>query len=141
MVDIPPNARLLQANAKMIELYVLIVQEGVFSITGVNPLQAKHVKYDRIYEEADSTKAVFEEIQFARGLAIIDYIQAVRQLEKFKKKDLFKSLIQKSAVGFEKAHELDGIEQCLVQARRLLDKKHKTKFDDEKDIKSFISRI
>jgi hypothetical protein len=62
MVDIPPNARLLQANAKMIELYVLIVQEGVFSITGVNPLQAKHVKYDRIYEEADSTKAVFEEI-------------------------------------------------------------------------------
>ena len=90
MVDIPQNAELLQANAKMIELYVLIVQEGVFSITGVNPLQAKHIKYDRIYEEADSTKAVFEEIQFTRGLAIIDYIQAVRQLEKFKKRDLFK---------------------------------------------------
>jgi hypothetical protein len=87
MVDIPQNAELLQANAKMIELYVLIVQEGVFSITGVNPLQAKHIKYDRIYEEADSTKAIFEEIQFTRGLAIIDYIQAVRQLEKFKKKD------------------------------------------------------
>ena len=112
MVAIPPNARLLQANAAMVELYVLIVQEGVFSITGVNPQQARHMKnmnYDRIYEEADSTKAVFEEIKFARGLAIIDYIQAVRQLERFGKKVLFKSLLQKSALGFEKAHELDGI--------------------------------
>jgi hypothetical protein len=93
----------------MIELYVLIVQEGVFSITGVNPSQAKHVKYDRIYEEADSAKSIFEEIKFVRGLAIIDYIQAVRQLEKFKKRDQFRTSLQKSALGFEKAHELDGI--------------------------------
>ena len=109
MIAIPHNAELLQANTKMIELYVLIVQEGIFSITGVSPLQSKHIKYDRIYEEADGARDLFEKIEFERGLAIIDYIQAVRQLEKFKKKEEFKSLLKRSAEGFEKAHELDGI--------------------------------
>lgn len=62
MIAIPHNRELLQANTKMIELYVLIVQEGVFSLTGVNPQQPKHIKYDRIYEEADSARDLFSSI-------------------------------------------------------------------------------
>ena len=56
---------------------------------------------------------------------MIDYVQAVR-LGKFKKVKESKELLKQSALSFEATQELDGIEQCLKVAQKLLHPKRKT---------------
>lgn len=119
---IPEAAWLLRANAQMLELYVSIAQEGVFAMNGPSMQQQnwnRRIKYDSIYEQADGMRAFYEEIQYKRGLAMIDYVQAMRQLEKFKKVKEFKDSLKRSALGFEATQELDGIEQCLKVAQKV----------------------
>lgn len=80
---------------------------------------------------------------------MIDYVQAVRQLEKFKKVKEFKELLKQSALGFEATQELDGIEQCLKVSKKLVRSKRKTnlksldtgEFDISKGNQAFVVEI
>lgn len=78
---------------------------------------------------------------------MIDYVQAVRQLEKFKKVKEFKELLKQSALGFEATQELDGIEQCLKVAKKLVRSKRKTNLKSldtsefDKEHRAFVVEI
>jgi soluble cytochrome b562 len=80
---------------------------------------------------------------------MIDYVQAGRQLEKFKKVKEFKELLKQSALGFEATQELDGIEQCLKVAKKLVRSKRKTnlksldagELDNAKENQAFVAEI
>ena len=81
IVEIPDESKLLIANTMMLELFVLISQEGMFSLTSV---RGTPKYYDNIYEHANEIRSYIEQIGFKRGLAIIDYIMALRII-RFKK--------------------------------------------------------
>ena len=52
LIEIPDEAKLLRANTMLLQLYVSITQEGIFTMNGLGLQQQKnrHLKYDRIYE-------------------------------------------------------------------------------------------
>ena len=41
---------------------------------------------------------------------------------------------------FAKAHELDGIQQCIQMAKKLKEKKY-SEYEDQKQIETFINEI
>jgi len=43
-----------------------------------NESKKKHNIVDPIYEKADEIKRIFEQIQFKRGIAIAEYVKAIR---------------------------------------------------------------
>ena len=61
-------------------------------------------------------RQVFQEIQFTRGLAMLDYVQAQRQIKRFEVQE-YKRLLKSAALGFAASHEVSGIEQCLSLAK------------------------
>lgn len=75
---------------------------------------------DPVYEKASEIRSFFEELQFVRGLAMLDYVQAMRKLQRNKNLKEFKERIQSSALQFEQAHEVCGIQQCIELAKRAL---------------------
>ena len=88
-------------------------------IAQTTPGGRKPKYYDEIYEHANEIRSYFERIGFKRGLAIIDYIMAIRII-KFKKMIQFKNLIKSSADFFFHQSDLDGIKQCVKMANRVL---------------------
>lgn len=106
----------------MLELYVIIADEGVLPGFNYGQPQAKvaGIKLDTIYEEANEKRLFFEQIGFKRGLAILDYIQAIRQAVKFKKLNTYKDMIKQSALKFKDVHDICGIQQCLTSTKKYL---------------------
>jgi len=107
IVEIPDEAKLLRANTMMLELYVTIM-DSMYSITGMGK-QNRHIKLDRVYEAAHEMRQFFVELQFQRGLAMIDYVQAKRQIKKFGDVHAFTKLLVSAARGFAESHEVEGI--------------------------------
>ena len=66
---------------------------------GMQPGQANR-GYDPVYEQASEISLLFEEIQFIRGLAILEYIQALRLIKRQRKPKEFKEKIKASALKF-----------------------------------------
>ena len=60
----------------------------------------KVMKHDHVYEKANEMKPSFEEYQYRRGLAMLDYIQATIILKKFKKVNEFKRHMLDSVKSF-----------------------------------------
>lgn len=114
MIDIPDSSILLLANLKLLELFMLnddVKQEHMaLTRSGRHYKKAKNRYEDPIYEFCHQVKQSFENIQFTKGLAILLYVQAKRQIKKFKRTDRFKELIDESAKNFEKVHCLQGVQ-------------------------------
>ena len=103
----------MRANTMMIELYVAISQEGSFAINGINQINKnRSLKYDVIYETANVIRIFYQELQFKRGLGILDYIQAVRIHKKYRDLDKFKEHMLQSANHFLSTNDLEAIKQC-----------------------------
>ena len=75
-VEVPESSKLLRANLMMLEIYTYIL-DSQFSITEKGPMN-RSMKYDHIYETADRMREFFDSLQFTRGLAMLEYIQAKR---------------------------------------------------------------
>lgn len=121
LIEIPEDAKLLRANTMLLQLYVEIVHDQDMVLAGAGQLDKgpnRHLKYDSIYEQADEMRPFFEELEFTEGLAILDYVQAVRQLKKFKKVDEFMDLLTRSARQFRGCCWLDCVSQCLSEAEK-----------------------
>lgn len=58
---------------------------------------------------------------------MLDYVQALRYLKKFKKVKEFKAKLMESALGFEATQEVEGIEQCCKLANKFYMSKKKNK--------------
>lgn len=117
-VDLPEDSKLLIANTKMLELYVTIQMNNDQSEQN---RKDRKKKFDRINELANEIgKNYFEKINFTRGLAMVFYVQAIRQYTQFKKTLQFKDLIRKSAYYFFQTHEIDGIDQCIEVSENYL---------------------
>lgn len=132
IVEIPDEAVLLLANTKLLELYVCIQQNDDSSEKNI---LNKKKKIDHITEFAEEIGQFFMKIGFKRGVAIISYIQAVRQYKQFRKLSVFKRLIKQSSLLYFQTYELDGIEQCLIYSEKVL------RFDSSKQIKPDITSI
>jgi len=61
-------------------------------------------------------RSFFEEIQFIRGLAILDYVQGKRYLKKWRRMQDYKDFMKQSALKFAETHEIEGIQQCILDA-------------------------
>lgn len=83
-------------------------------------MKKPNLGYDRVYEEASSISLIYEEIQFNRGLAIMEYIQAMRLIKRQRKME-FKKKIKSCALKFEQVHEACGIQQCIDLAKESFD--------------------
>lgn len=127
----------------LLQLYVSITQEGIFTMNGLGLQQQKnrHLKYDRIYEQANEFRPFFEQIQFNLGIAILNYVQAVRTLKKFKKVDEFKSLIRQSALGFEECCEPEAIGQCAEECQKLFKQPGTVSVKELEEHQTFIDEI
>lgn len=112
----------------MLELYVQIKEDLTSIMDYMNIEQKDAVKqpaqvtrgYDRVYEQASEITLLYEEIQFNRGVAIMEYIQALRLVKRQRKMD-FRKKIKSCALKFEKVHEACGIQQCIDLARQIFD--------------------
>ena len=113
MLEIPDSSVLLVANIKLLELFMLNddVKSEAMALTrsGRRLKKPKDRFVDPIYEFCHRSKRSFEEIHFTKGLAILLYVQAKRQIKKFKRADKFKQLLKESAQCFEKVHCLQGV--------------------------------
>lgn len=79
LVEIPAEAVLLKANTQMLELYVLLSQEAKQYLIRPElktPKPNRAIKYDSIFEKSNEVRVFFDSINFKRGLAMVDYIQA-----------------------------------------------------------------
>lgn len=74
-------------------------------------------------------------IGFKRGMAMIAYVQAMRQYKQFRRLRDFKRLIKQSALLFFQSYDLDGIEQCLKYSEKFL------RFDSQKGMKLDINTV
>ena len=68
-------------------------------------------KVDHLINDIEEMREYFTDIQFERGLAILDYVQSKRYIKSFsiKKKVMFKESLKSSADRFKKTHEIEGI--------------------------------
>lgn len=90
---------------------------------------------------ADSMIKFFEQVQFVKGLAIVDYVKAKRQFKKFRKIKEFKSLLKQSCIKFKDLYEVDGISQCVKVAQNWLKSDDKLKKLNKADDKAFIAEL
>lgn len=119
VIQIPDEAKLLRANTMLLELYVVIV-DSQFSVLSGRQKENRINKYDFVYETANQMRVFFEDIQFKRGLAILDYVQARRLFRMNRKAADFKGQIQEAVEKFSETYEVEGIEQCINESKRIL---------------------
>jgi len=106
-VEIPDEAKLLMANCMLLELYDLLMVER---LAGAKDKKPHHVaKSDAIFERADEMREFFTQLQFGRGLAILDYLQSIRLRSKLGNLKEFKTYLYRAATGFAESHEIDGV--------------------------------